>query len=250
MGWFNVYVIPQQTDQTLLHAKSLFDKAPELHPPNLGIAWTGLAQFFYKASSVGIKGIPRIEAHEKQNREIIDLIEIIINTAVHLTAQVKAASVGRRSARRRQRINISLRTPAPASGVEMLIKTCSRPRRTVLLNPNDPDAQAVQRLAYRPNRLPGKALSACQTALRFNPNHEEANVCTGLAQMALGRNAEAFPYFDKAVRLNPYQRPFRLMFFQALAHLRAGQHEKAVNMARKAIASNPNERGGQFGLVM
>ena len=97
----------------------------------------------------------------------------------------------------------------------------------------------MQGHAYRLNRLPGKALPACLTALQFNPNHEEANECVGLAQMALGQPADAFPYFDKSARLNPYHRPFRLMFFQAMAHLTAGQHDEAVDVARKGIASNP-----------
>ena len=124
---------------------------------------------------------------------------------------------------------------------------CSRLRRRRFLhNPNDPDALAVQGHAYRFNRLPAKALPACQTALQFNPNHEEANVCAGLALMGLGRTADAFPYFDKAARLNPYQRPFRLMFFQAMAHLTAGQDDEAVDVARKAIASNSKFKSSYY----
>ena len=174
----------------MLRAKALLEKALELDP-NLGFAWTGLAQFHYKASTVGIRGIPRTKARKR------------------------------------------------------LLETAAQ---AVLRNPSDADAQAVQGLAYRVNRLPGKALSACQTALQFNPNHEEANVCAGLAQMGLGRTAEAFPYFDKAARLNPYQRPFRLMHFQALAHLLVGRYDEAVNMARKAIASNPKFKSSHFSL--
>jgi len=190
-GWVNVYVIPQQTDQTLHRAKSLFEKALELDP-DLGMAWIGLARFHYHASTVGIKGIPRTEARSR------------------------------------------------------LLETAAK---AVSISPNDPDAQAVQGLAYRINRFPAKGLSACQAALKFNPNHEEANVCAGLAKVALGRNAEAFPYFDKAARLNPNQRPFRLMFFQAVAHLTDGQHDEAANMARKSIASNPKFPSSHFVLT-
>ena len=67
--------------------------------------------------------------------------------------------------------------------------------------------------------------------------------------MALGKAAEALPFFQQSLRLNPRFRPFTKYKYMGLANLHIGQDREAANFLNKAVTSSPNDPTANFGLA-
>lgn len=79
------------------------------------------------------------------------------------------------------------------------------------------------------------SLAELESAVELNPNLAIAYCGLGDSLAYEGRFAEAIPYFEKAIKLSPYD-PQRWAFYsyRALAHLLAGEFEQAFEWAQKA----------------
>jgi TolB-like protein len=84
-------------------------------------------------------------------------------------------------------------------------------------------------------RAYGDALAELETAVELNPGLAMAYCGLGDSLAYEGRFPEAFPYFEKAINLGPYD-PQRWAFYsyRALAHLCAREFERALEWAQKA----------------
>jgi TolB-like protein/DNA-binding winged helix-turn-helix (wHTH) protein/Tfp pilus assembly protein PilF len=101
------------------------------------------------------------------------------------------------------------------------------------------DQDAVTHFGYGRALLAQKAyegaLAELESAAELNPTLAIAYCGLGDSLAYEGRLEEAIPYFDKAISLSPYD-PHRWAFYsyRALAHLFAGQFDRALDWAQKA----------------
>jgi adenylate cyclase len=86
-----------------------------------------------------------------------------------------------------------------------------------------------------------EAVAEHERALALDPSNVSAATDLGLDYLMLGRFDKSLEYFDKAIRASPYD--------QLLAHLYGGKaaanfglkrYDQAIELARQAIAINPN----------
>jgi len=79
------------------------------------------------------------------------------------------------------------------------------------------------------------ALAELESAVELNPNLAVVYCGLGDSLAYEGRFGEAIPYFEKAIHLSPYD-PQRWAFYsyRALAHLLAGEFDRAQEWAQKA----------------
>ncbi|MBX3498066.1 MAG: winged helix-turn-helix domain-containing protein [Alphaproteobacteria bacterium] len=109
-------------------------------------------------------------------------------------------------------------------------------RRAVELDDQDAQGFCFLGRVHLARQEYDQALAALEHALRLNP-------CLAVSYCALadsltyeGRLDEAITNFEVAIRLSPHD-PFRWAFYsyRSLAHIFRGEHEAAVNWARRAV---------------
>lgn len=107
--------------------------------------------------------------------------------------------------------------------------------------PVNPEALLQEAKAYCAIKKWEQALSACQKALRLNPNFAEAYKMQGNALQMLGEMEAAVRFYNKALEVQP-QFP---EVYANLGSLYAQEErlEKAVSCYQQAIAQNPNFAG-------
>jgi Flp pilus assembly protein TadD len=85
--------------------------------------------------------------------------------------------------------------------------------------------------------------------LDLNPNNDCGYFCAGVTNMALGKAAEALPFFRQSLRLNPRFRPFTKYKYMGLAYLHSGQDAEAITVLNRAIAGSPKDPIANFALT-
>jgi len=85
-----------------------------------------------------------------------------------------------------------------------------------------------------------KAVAKCELALELGPNDERAHFLVGQALRFAGRNAEAIPVYEKAIRLNPFPQS-TTYYGLGLAYSFTGQFEKGIEACQRATHGNPND---------
>ena len=102
-----------------------------------------------------------------------------------------------------------------------------------------------------------EALAAAEKAIGFNPNFADGNSMVGVQLHFLGRSAEAIPFFDRAMALDPHFNSL-LLYFRAQALYQLGRYADAASHLRRRILRNPETDAarvllaaslGQMGLV-
>jgi TolB-like protein/DNA-binding winged helix-turn-helix (wHTH) protein/Tfp pilus assembly protein PilF len=96
---------------------------------------------------------------------------------------------------------------------------------------------------------PEKGMSACEAAIKLNPNMDCGHVCAGLVHMANDGPEQAVPYFQTALRLNPMFRPFTKEKYLGLAHIQSGDNAAAIAALNRALAKAPNDDIANLALV-
>jgi TolB-like protein/Tfp pilus assembly protein PilF len=109
-------------------------------------------------------------------------------------------------------------------------------RKGVDLDDQDALAHFVYGRALLGSKAYDDALAEFELAAGLNPGLAVAYCGLGDSLAYEGRIEDAIPYFEKAVTLSPYD-PQRWAFYayRALAHLCAGQYERALEWSQKAI---------------
>ncbi|HEX9169909.1 MAG TPA: adenylate/guanylate cyclase domain-containing protein [Roseiarcus sp.] len=102
-----------------------------------------------------------------------------------------------------------------------------------------------------------EALAAAEKAIGFNPNFADGNSMVGVQLHFLGRSAEAIPFIDRAMALDPHFNSL-LLYFRAQALYQLGRYADAVSHLKRRILRNPETDAsrvllaaslGQMGLV-
>jgi adenylate cyclase len=105
------------------------------------------------------------------------------------------------------------------------------------------DPTALTALASAMMQLGGdvqQASNFAERALGLDPNHSWAWMRRGFGLVYLGRPEEGLKAFEQSVRLSPLDPfAFNVHLGMGLAHFAAGRPEKAIEMARQALAERP-----------
>ena len=109
----------------------------------------------------------------------------------------------------------------------------------VSLDPKNAEGHWMIGVGYARNGQPKQGLASCDVAMDLNPNNDCAYVCAGLANMALGKPADALPHFQQSLRLNPRFRPFTKYKYMGLAYLHDGKDAEAITALSRAITGSP-----------
>ena len=122
-------------------------------------------------------------------------------------------------------------------------------QKAVSIDPKNAEGHWMVGVGYTRNRQPERGMVSCDTALDLNPNNDCAHFCAGVTNMALGKAAEALPFFQRSLQLNPRFRPFTKYTYLGLANLHLGQDREAASFLNKAVTSSPNDPTANFALA-
>lgn len=122
-------------------------------------------------------------------------------------------------------------------------------QKAVSIDSKNAEGHWIIGVGYARNGLPEQGLASCRTAMDINPNNDCAYVCAGLANMALGKPADALPHFRHSLQLNPRFRPFTKHKYMGLAYLHSGQDENAIDALNQAIVGAPKDPMANFALA-
>ncbi|MEO7224006.1 MAG: adenylate/guanylate cyclase domain-containing protein [Devosia sp.] len=105
------------------------------------------------------------------------------------------------------------------------------------------DPTALTALASAMMQLGGdvqQAVNFAERALNLDPNHSWAWMRRGYGLVYLGRPEEGLKAFEQSARLSPIDPfAFNVHLGMGLAHFSAGRPEKAIELARQALAERP-----------
>ncbi len=105
------------------------------------------------------------------------------------------------------------------------------------------DPTALAALASGMMQLGGdvrQAVNLAQRALKLDPNHAWASMRLGYGLVYLGQPEEGLKAFEQSARLSPLDPfAFNVHLGMGLAHFSAGRPDKAIEMARQALAERP-----------
>ncbi len=90
-------------------------------------------------------------------------------------------------------------------------------------------------------RRHGEAVAEAERALALDPNGADNQIAMALALTWAGRGAEAPPFVERAMRLDPHY-PAYYLFVLGLARFAMGQSEKAVALLERTLSRNPDYR--------
>jgi len=112
-------------------------------------------------------------------------------------------------------------------------------RKAISLDDSNAAAYSVLGTMYAMKKQYDEAIAACEQAVSLDPNSSLNFMWLGLVLTWAGRAEEGIPYLQHAIRLNPFA---SAMFFNnlAVAYRDAGQYEKAIEEAKKALQREPN----------
>jgi len=122
-------------------------------------------------------------------------------------------------------------------------------QKALALNDSDPSIYSTLTNLYVMQRKYEKAITSAERGLEINPGGARAQIGMGIALLFSCRFNEAIPFFERAVRLNPYPRGtyYRLL---ATAYRLSGRYEQAISEYKKAIQTEPNDLFTHLGLTV
>jgi tetratricopeptide (TPR) repeat protein len=92
---------------------------------------------------------------------------------------------------------------------------------------------------YLYKRQYNEAIKAGERAIELNPNGAEAHAQVSWILVFSDKIESAIKLIKRAFRLNPIPQPY-YYFFLAIAYQNNRQHEKAIEVAKKALRGNPD----------
>ena len=126
---------------------------------------------------------------------------------------------------------LALQKGRPAAGAELI-------RRSLEINPAQPQAYCSLGNALRDLRQPDAALESYRRALELTPHFAGAHYSLGNALTDLGRHAAALASYDRALALQPELAPAHQNRGNALLAL--GQPERALESYLQALVHQPD----------
>jgi adenylate cyclase len=122
---------------------------------------------------------------------------------------------------------------------ETLEKAVELSQKALSIDDSIPRAHALLSDLYSAKRDHDKAVAEGERAVALDPNGAGAHEFYALSLVYAGRPEEAIPFFQKAIRLNPFS-PTGFFLHYGHAFLGAGRLEEAVSAYKKSIQLSPN----------
>ncbi len=135
-----------------------------------------------------------------------------------------------------------------ASPQQSLARCIELAKKAVSLDDSYSFAYAVLGLAYVFAREHDKGVAEAERAVALDPNSAENLFYLAFGLCYAGRPAEAIPFIESAVRLNPIPLPVHLDWM-AWAYRLTGRYEKAIEAAKKSIRVGPNNQYAHVNLL-
>ena len=112
--------------------------------------------------------------------------------------------------------------------------------RALSLDDNDPYIQSAMTNLYVMRGKYEKAIASAERALATGPSASRSHSSMGVALYFSCRFNEAIPFFEEAIRMDPYP-PGPLFRLLAGAYSGVGRHEAALKAYEKALNLNPSD---------
>jgi adenylate cyclase len=125
------------------------------------------------------------------------------------------------------------------SSEQSLARAFEHAQKAISLDDSDAGAYSVLGNVYVMKRQYDQAIAEGKRAVSLDPNSAENIYRLGSILNYAGRGGEAIPYFQNAIRLNPFP-PASYFVNLAIAYRDSGQYEKAIEASKKALQCEPN----------
>ncbi|RPI71327.1 MAG: tetratricopeptide repeat protein, partial [Geobacteraceae bacterium] len=122
---------------------------------------------------------------------------------------------------------------------ETLEKAVELAQKALSIDDSIPRGHVLLSDLYSAKREHDKAVAEGERAVALDPNGAGAHEFYALSLVYAGRPEEAIPFFQKAIRLNPFS-PTGFFLHYGHAFLGAGRLEEAVSAYKKSIQLSPN----------
>jgi adenylate cyclase len=120
--------------------------------------------------------------------------------------------------------------------------------KALTLDDTDPQIHSALTNLYVMQRQHDKAIASAERALELGPGAARSQTSMGTALVFACRFSEAIPFFEEAIRLDPYPPATQ---FRALggAYSAVGRYDEALTAYKKALQLNPNDIFAHLGLA-
>ena len=113
--------------------------------------------------------------------------------------------------------------------------------KALALDPDDPRAHSQKGWILLVHGRKEEAVAEFERALAVDPSFADADVGLGFTYNKLGEFEKSLEFFDKAIRVSPYDRGVPYWYGgKAWANFGLKNYDQAIDLARRVIAINPN----------
>jgi adenylate cyclase len=121
-------------------------------------------------------------------------------------------------------------------------------QKALALDDSDPMVYSTLTNLYVMQRRYDEAIASAERDLEISPGGARAHISMGIALRFACRFGEAIPFFEQAIRLNPYPPGtyFRLL---GSSYRIVGRYDEALIAYKKALQLNPNDIFTHLGLA-
>jgi adenylate cyclase len=134
---------------------------------------------------------------------------------------------------------------SPGESMKLAINAAEK---ALFLDDSDPAIYSALSNLYVMQQQYDKAIMAARKAIELSPGGARAHVSMGYALLFSSKFKDAIPYFEQAIRLNPY--PPGLYFRSLAAAYRfAGRYDESLITYKKALNLNPGDLFCHLGLT-
>ncbi len=135
-----------------------------------------------------------------------------------------------------------------ASSKESMKLAVQAAQKALALDDSDPRVYQALTNLYIMQRQYEKAIASAERRLELSPSGAKAYHSMGLALSFAGRDSEAIPFIEQAIRLDPY--PPSVTYRQlADSYSNVGRYEEAITEYKKALQQNPDDIFTHLGLA-
>jgi adenylate cyclase len=122
--------------------------------------------------------------------------------------------------------------------------------KALALDPDEVWAHAQKGWVLAAQGRNDEAVAEFERALALDPSFADADVGLGWVHLRLGEFDKSVESFDKAIRMSPYDRGLPYWYGgKAAANFGLKRYDQAIDLARRAIAINPNIANMHLNLV-
>jgi tetratricopeptide (TPR) repeat protein len=120
--------------------------------------------------------------------------------------------------------------------------------KALIIDDSDPAIYSMLTNLYVMQSQYDRAIKSAQQAIELSPGGARAHISMGYALYFSCRFEEAIPFFEQAIRMNPYPPG---IYFRSLASVYryTGRYDESLLTYKKALNLNPDDLFGRLGLT-